>query len=536
MKIFLLFMVLVSLLFTACTKRSKDTKIELENGKEMILPYKETLRIHIVSEPPSLDWHKATDTTSSLITGNTHEGLVSYDITKEEMPLRPALAESWEPNQDSTQWIFKLRKDVKWTDGVAFKGQHVLDAWMRLLSPDTASEYAYFLFAIKNARAFNEGKETDFSKVGVSLKDDYTLVVNLARPMSFFPSLLTHSSTFPVRLDIVEKHGDQWTEAKNIVTLGAFTLKEWKHDELVLLERNENYYGKKPSVKYVLARMVEKYSTAVRLFDSGKLDSVHEVPSKDLRKLRKKPEFTPIQNLLIYYYGFNVDKPPYNNKILRRAISHAIDRDEIVKLLDGGQTALRSWIPKGLLGHDDSIGLRFDLEKSKALIKQAGFDDGSKLPPLVIGFNTNEDHQRIAENVQSQLSRNLGMKVELRNEEWKVYLNTLKSDPYPVFRLGWIADYPDPDNFMNLMTSYSENNRTGWGNQEFDKLIEAAASELDESKRIELYKKAQKLLVEDEVPAMPIYRGVRNHLIAKRIKDYPINPLGYYRFWEVKLK
>lgn len=522
---------------SACTPRSKDTQLKLKEGKTLSLPYKETLGVRIASEPPTLDWHKATDTTSSLITGNIMDGLVSYDITKKELPLIPALAESWKASNGSRTWTFKIREGVKWSDGKPFTTQHVFDGWKRLLEPATASEYAYFLFSIRGAGEYNSGKLKDFSGVGVKILDDRRIQVQLDRPMSYFPSLLTHQSTFPIRLDIVKKYGDSWTEPGNIVTLGAFILKVWKHDELLVLERNENYFEGAPNIRYILARMIEKVSTAVRLFDSSKLDALHEVPSKELTKMRTRPEFRKVGNLLLYYYGFNVKKPPFDNLSVRQAISHAIDRKEITELLGGGQTPLTSWIPKGLLGYDPKVGLGFDLKKAKSLLAQAGFGEtGKKMPTLTIGFNTNEDHQRIAENIQAQLQRNLGIKVELRNEEWKVYLDRLKSDAYMIFRLGWLADYPDPDNFMNLMASYSDNNHTGWSSKAYDKLIESAASEMNSKKRQILYDRAQKILVEDEVPVAPLYNGVAHHLISKRVQNYPINFLGYYRFKKTVLQ
>jgi len=530
-----LFAVLVLFVTSGCTRRGKDIDVELPNGERATLKYEETLRIMITSEPPSLDWHRAADTTSALVTANLMEGLTQYDLSDKELKLMPALAEKWESSDNARKWKFTLRKDVVWSDGVPFTVQHVVDGWRRLLSRQTASEYAYFLFGIKNAKLFNEGKKT-WEEVGVKVTGPNEITVELERSMSYFPYLLTHHSTFPIRLDVVEKGGDRWTEPGNMVTLGPFTLKVWQHDRLLVLERNDKYYGEKPQIKNIIAYMIQEQATAINLFDSGKLDSVHDLPSVELRRLRTRKEFRETSRLSIYYYGFNVTKPPLDNPLVRKAIAMAIDRQQLVQMLAGGQHPLTGWIPSGMFGYEADRGLTFDPEKARELLKQAGFGPGKKLPKIEIKFNTNEDHQRIAENIQAQLKQNLGIEVELKNEEWKVYLNTLRTDPPHIFRLGWQADYPDPDNFMSVLLSYSENNHTKWKNAKYDQLVTKAAGSLDREERLRLYSEAQKLLVEEEVPAVPLYSTVKHVLVNERVENYPLNVMEVFSFKGVRLK
>ena len=189
-----------------------------------------------------------------------------------------------------------------------------------------------------------------------------------------------------------------------------------------------------------------------------------------------------------------------------------------------------------MFGYEPEIGIEFDVKKANELLTRAGFKDRNKFPTIELSFNTNENHQRIAENVQSQLKKNLGINVELKNEEWKVYLNTLQVNPAHIYRMGWLADYPDPDNFLNLMTSYSANNHTNWGNKEYDQLIEKAASELDANKRKQYYSKAQKILAELDVPVAPIYSGVSQALVSKRVKNFPNNSMNRYPFKRVEIQ
>ncbi len=515
-------------LSSGCVKRSQ----KLEYGLEI----NETLRVNVSTEPPSLDWSKSTDTTSNTILVNIMDGLAGYDLDDPKMSVVPALAASWESSKDAKTWTIRLKQGVKWTDGVEFEAQHILDSWERLLNPKTAAEYSYFLYPVKNAREYNQGKLKDFSQVAVKAPDKYTLVVELTEAKSFFPYLLTHHSTYPIRKSVVEKFGDKWTQPGNIVTLGAYKLKTWDHDKALVLERNDEYYGEKAKTKNVLAYIIPEQSTAIGLIEAGKLDAQPELPSAELAKLKNKKEFKTIGTLVLQYYGFNVKKPPFDDVRVRRAFAMAVDRQEIVKILNGGQVPLTSWIPVGMSGHEGERGLRFDPAKAKALLKEAGYGEGAKpFPRVTIAFNTNENHKRIAENVQAQLKRNLAVDIELRNEEWKVYLNTLKTDAPQIFRMGWNGDYPDPDNFMNLMTSYSENNRTGWGNKAYDSLIEKGARELDLGKRLEAYSQAQKILVEEEVPALPLYSAKGQYLVSDRIKGYPINILAHYNFRRVEI-
>lgn len=523
-----LLVLLLSFLSLSCTKK--------EQKAEYGLALSETLRINILQEPPSLDWTKSSDTTSSLIENNIMEGLTEYNLEDPELGLMPGLATEWKSTPDGKTWTFVLRQGVKWTDGVEFNGTQIIDSWERLLNPSTASVYSYFLFGIKNAQAYNQGKIKDFSQVGVKVTAEGHLIVELEKSKSYFPYLLTHHSTFPIRKDLIKKYGDKWVEAENMVTLGAYKLKIWEHDKAIVLEANENYYGQKPKVKNILAYMINEMTTAINLFDSEKLDIQYTLPSRELRQLRQRKDYREGGILGTYYYGFNTRIPPFSDARVRRAFALGIDRKQITDLLAGGQIPLSGWIPAGMFGYETERGLKFDLEKANKLLDEAGFKDRSQFPRVKLAFNTSEDHQRVAENVQAQLKKNLGIEIELGNEEWKVYLSSLKSNTPSIYRLGWVADYPDPDNFMNLMASYSDNNYTGWKNKKYDQLIERAVGLSDKEVRRKVYSEAQKLLVEEEVPVWPIYSMVSQILIQPRVKGFKENALQRYIFKTVSLQ
>ncbi|MEZ4872011.1 MAG: peptide ABC transporter substrate-binding protein [Bdellovibrionales bacterium] len=460
---------------------------------------------------------------------------MAYDLTSENLDLVPALALSWESNENASEWTFKLRKDVKWSDGVAFTAQHAADGLFRLIDPKTAAKYAYFVYGIKNAKPFSTGELKDVSQVGINVIDDYTIKITLEKPMSFFPQLLTHVPTFPVRLDVIEKYGDTWTEAKNIVTLGPYKLKVWDHDKAIVLEQNKTYFGSPAKTPFILGYIINETTTARNMFDLGRLDAQMDLPANELGILRERKEFDEQPILGIFYFGFNTKKPPMDNLNVRKAISMAIDKNEIVKMLGGGQIPLNGWVPKGMMGYDENMGLKLNVEQANALLDQAGYKDRSKFPRITLSFNTNDNHKRLAENVQAQLKKNLGIQVDLKNEEWKVYLDSLRTDPPHIFRLGWLADIPDPDNFMNFLLSDSDNNHTNWGNQRFDKLVIEAASVTDQEKRLEMYEEAQRILVEKDIPVMPIYTMVENMMVHQRVKNFPTNAISQLKFKNLEI-
>ena len=522
------FTLCLSFFFVSCFKKKKSDW--------SLFPVENTLRFNISAEPPTLDWNKATDTTSSLIVDNIMEGLLDYDFSEGQVGLKPALAVKWISSQKGKKWTFTMRKGVKWNDGKIFTAQQVLDGWERLLNPQTASLYAYFLYPVKNARPYNEGKIKDFSKVGVSVNNKGQLIVELEKSKSYFPYFVSHTSTYPIRKDIIEKHGDQWTDPKNIVTLGAYNLTQWIHDKKIAFTKNLNYYNPFAEITNILIQIIPENRTALNLFETGRLDAIGGLPSRELPTLSKKKEYRSHPILATYYYGINVKQKPFDDLRVRKAFSMAINRKQITDLLKGGQTPLTGWVPKKLLAWDPSIGLRFQPEKAKQLLDSAGYQDRSTFPKVTISYNTNEDHKRIAEKVQAQLKKYLNIQVELSNEEWKTYLQSLKTGQQQIYRMGWVADYPDPDNFMTLMTSYSENNHTGWGDPLYDSLVEKAGSLENKKAREKLYKQAQQILTESAVAVIPIYSSRSHWLISDRMATFPLNVMGKVSFKYARFK
>lgn len=495
----------------------------------------ETLRYPTWTEPPTLDWNKASDTASSIVIKNIMKGLVEYDHSKNQIGLRGALAQSWKSYDNNKKWVFKLNPAVKWNDGTPLTAQHFIHSWQRLLDPKVGASYAYFLFPVKNAKAYNQGLIKDFSKVGVKVGPSGELIIHLNKGLSYLPYLFTHTCTFPIRKDVIKKHGSLWTEPQNIVTLGSYNLNRWDHDKALILLRNKNFYGKKPSIKKVILYIISEESTMLNLYLSGRLDVATKIPSRDLKVLKLRKDYKQNNLLSIYYYGFNTKKESVKDPRMRKAIAHAIDRKEIIKILNTNQIPLKSWIQPGLFAHNPDIGLDFDPQKGRDLLKQMGYGAQKPLPKIELSYNTDTDHKIIAENLQAQLKKNLNLNIELGNQEWKTYLQRLKTRDLEMYRLGWFGDYPDPTNFMNLLTSTSENNYTNWKSKEFDQLVEEAMSTSNGPKRKSLYDKAQRILLEQGTAVIPLFAYTSHLLVSPRLRDFPINIMGDIHFEAIKL-
>ena len=489
-------------------------------GPRIDLPAPGELRLNLGTEPPTLDWTLATDSVSITVIEQLMRGLTR--LGPELRPV-PALAERWDVSPDGRTYTFHLRHDVTWTDGEPLHAEQFVYAWRRLLAPETAAEYAYFLFPLEGARELNSGELSDPKALGVRALDAHTLEVRLREPLVYFPSLVNFMVTFPARRDVIEAHGAAWTEPEHIQTLGPFALEEWRHEYRITLRANPHFYAGRPPLERIVGYMIQAESTALVLFEQGILDYV-ELPVLEIPRYVGHPGHRRVPMLRGYYFGFNTAEPPFDDARVRRAFSMAIDRDQFPALLMGGEQPASYWIPPGMPHHNPSIGLRFDVVGARRLLREAGVDPAA-LRPIRVVYNTAESHKLVAEKLQQQWRDHLGVEVELENREWKVFLKELAVSPPPVYRLGWGADFPDPDNFMNLFTRESANNHTGWGSPRYDELIARARGERDPAARQQLYDEAQRILCELEAPIAPLFVSSRNAVVNPRVRGLELNTM-----------
>jgi len=470
------------------------------------------IRLSLPSEPPTLDWNIATDGVSYQILNQLMEGLTQYD---NDLKVIPAIAQSWDISTDGKVYTFHINPAYHWSDGKNVTAQDFYDSWIRLLKPETASEYAYFLFDVVGAKDFNAGKGNENS-LGLKVVDNLTFEVTLDKSLVYFPALTTFMVTFPIRKDIIEQWGSHWTEPEHLISCGAFILDEWWHEYRLRLKPNPHYGGNpKPTLNEVLFYIVSDPATSLFLYEANHLD-VSPIPALALERFRNKDDFISIPKLRGYYLGFNTKKKPLDDIQVRQALASSLDKSLLPQILRGGETPVDSWVPPGMFGYNPNIGLKLQ-QKHGSVANE----------PITLAFNSDAANKKIAEWAQAQWKKNLGVDVQLSTMEWKSYLAELNNNPPPIFRLGWGADYPDPDNFLNLFTSYSGNNHTGWHDDEYDRLIKEGSSESDSVKRQQIYDRAQTILLEEQAVIIPLFVPRQNILVRSSFRPYPLLPLDF---------
>jgi oligopeptide transport system substrate-binding protein len=452
-------------------------------------------------------------------------GLAEFDQSLEP---KPVVAKGWRVLEGGKTIVFDLRTDVLWSDGKPVTAYDFEYSWKRLLDPKTASEYAYILFDLVHAEEFNHGKIQDSATIGVKALGNSILEVRLKQPASYFLALCTFEVTFPQRKDVIERYRDRWTDPEHIVTNGPFLLDSWKHESKIVLKANPRFFLGKPAVDRAELFMVNEKTTALVMYERGELDFAdnHSLPIFEKERFVGQPGTRRIPQLRGYYYGFVVSRKPFDDVRVRRAFSMAVDRSIFPKILHGGEIPATCWIPPGMLAHNPNLGLHYNPGAAHRLLAEAGYPGGKNFPSVVLGYNTEEDNRIVAEAVQGMWQKNLGVVVKLENQEWKVYLSKLKSDPPHIFRLGWGADYPDPDNFMKLFTSSSGNNNTGWRNPRYDKILDEAAAEQDPRRRQRLYDQAQKILCDSEAPIIPLFFTAETTLLKPHLEGLDVTSMA----------
>ena len=482
-----------------------------------------TFTMRIEDEPETLDWNRAHTPIETYILLNIMEGLVAFDS---QMKVQPALAKSWTISPDGKTYTFKLRDGVKWTDGVPLKAKDFVYSWKRLLSPITAAAYAYFLFDVAGAEDFNKGKLKDFSAVGVKALDDQTLQVKLARRVAHWIQLPTFWVTFPVREDVVQKHGPDWEKPGRVVTLGPYSMISHDIDSKIVLKANPNYYGQKGNIEQITALIVKDASTALTLYESGKIDFLNTISTLDLKRFEKSPDLKVFPYLKTAYIGFLTNKYPITNPKIRRAISMAIDKNKFGDILHGHQTAATSFVPPPLMASSKSLGLPFDPTRAKAELKSAGLDTAASLKLEIL--LPNWDKPIVASQfIQNELKKNLGIDVSLQPYDNKTYRSQLDMRTFPLYLTSWSADYPDADNFLSLFLSGAGNNRTNWKNAKYDQLVLNARNLTDPKARAKIYLEAQKILLEQDAAILPLYYEPNLALVKPRVHGLELNPLNY---------
>lgn len=505
----------------------------------------QTIRYNLGAEPETIDPQLNSAVDGATVIVNCFDGLTRLDAN--DKPVA-AIAEKWDISADGLTYKFYLRKDAKWTDGQPVKAQDFIYAWQRALDPATASKYAYQLYYIKNGQAINEGK-MPVDQLGVKALDDYTLEVTLEAPTPYFLSLTAFPTLMPVRKDVVEKDPQGWaTKPETYISNGPFKLVEWRQKDAIVLEKNPNWYNAdKVKFSRIEMKMLEEATSALAAFRTGQLDFIEAPPQAEIPNMVKTGEAQILSNLGTYFYIFNLS--PNAEKIdpaaakaikdvrVRKAIALAIDRKALVEnVTKGGQIPATSFVPNGIPDADgtdfkkkDYFPAEGNVEEAKRLLAEAGYPDGKGFPKLTLIYNTGQGHQAIAMAIQDMLKKNLGINIELANQEWKVFQKTRNDKNYIFARHGWLADYVDPMTFLDMWVTNGGQNNIGYSNPEYDKRIEAAKKEFDQAKRMQLMHEAEDILMED-MPLIPLYYYTNVVCIKDYVKDVHKSALGFVYF------
>lgn len=500
-----------------------------------------SLNINIKTEPFSLHPGLANDSVSGGVIRQTFEGLTRVNSKGEP---EEGMASKIETSKDGKTYTFTIRDGAKWSNGDPVTAQDFEYAWKWALDPNNESQYAYQLYYIKGAEAANTGKGK-IDDVGVKAVNDKTLKVELNNPTPYFTQLTSFYTYMPVNKKIAEKHKNWNTNAgENYVSNGPFKMTAWKHSGSITLEKNDQYWDKDAvKLKKINMVMINNNNTELKKFQAGELDwagmPLGQLPTESLPTLKKDGSLHVEPIAGVYWYKFNTEEKPLNNVNIRKALAYAIDRSSIVKnVTQGEQIPAMAAVPPSMKGFKDNTKGYFkdnDVKSAKEFLnkglKELGVKNASDLPAIKLSYNTDDAHAKIAQAVQEMWKKNLGIKVELDNSEWNVYIDKLHSQNYQIARMGWLGDFNDPINFLELFRDKEGgNNDTGWEDPEFKKLLNQSQLETDPDKRIEELKKAEKIFI-DAMPVAPVYFYTDPWVQDKNLKNVILTGTGevYFR-------
>ncbi len=487
-------------------------------------PAPHALRLDRFPPPAGLDpTTKALDAFSHCVIKELFSGLVELSP---EMGVIPDVAQSWELLEGGRRYVFHLRHDVRWSDGAPVTAGDFEYAWERVLDPAAGQGWAKLLYDVKGARTFHQGNASDPDSVGVRALDEFTLEVELEEPAGYFLYLLSGLS-FPVPRHTIEAHGEAWTAVGNIVTNGPFRLEAWQPGESISLVRNPAYHRRfTGNVERVELCTLPEWSARLALYETNRLDvlSLYRLPPAQRERVRQRygGEYVSIPELTTFYIGFDVSRPPFDDPRVRRAFVLAADRARLADVALGGYgfPATGGFVPPGIPGHSVGIGLPYDPEQARQLLAQAGYPGGQGFPE--VDALAPEIGVVWVAYLQAEWRASLGVDIPWETMEWSLFLDKLERETPHLLASGFGADYLDPDSFLRTGNVLRP---TQWRNEAYDSLVEKARHLTIQGERMELYRQAERILVE-EAPLMPLAYRRLGLLVKPWVRKYPTSPMG----------
>lgn len=528
----------LTLVLAACDFGGDSSSSTGEDGEAL-----KELNVSINEDPPAFHPALATDTTSGVILASVFEGLTRLD--SDGNPVE-GMAENIDVSADGKTYTYTLR-DAKWSNGDPVTADDFEYAWKWALNPENAADYAYQLYYIQGAEEYNlgEGSEED---VKVTAVDDKTLEVELTNPTPFFDELTAFYTYYPVNSKVSEENPDAYKNPNddNYIGNGPFTLDEFASSDHITLNKNDEYWDKdNVDVDKVNVRMIESEATALKEFDAGNLDYLgapfNSVDLNSLDRFKEADELHVSDMAGTYMITFNTEDDVLQNKHIREALTIAIDRQGLIDNVTKGEQAPASGlVPLTMEGFEEQRDYfeSNDEEAAKEALQKGldelGLNSASDVK-IKLSYNTSEAHAAIMQYVQQNWVDKLGVDVTLDNSEWQVYLEELKSLNYQAGRYGWVGDFNDPYNFLELYKRKGGNNTTDWENEEYKDLLDKATVETDEATRTELLQDAEEVFMND-YPIAPLYFYTNIAVKSDRVENMEPDPLSNLQLKYVKIK
>jgi len=522
------------LLVTACSRRETPVDAGVRTG---------TLHVGNGAEPGTLDPHLVDAYSDMRVITALLEGLCAAD--ERTAQAVPAAAERWENSPDGLTWTFHLRAGLHWSNGEALTADDFVQSWRRALSPKLASSYAYFLFPIKNAEAFNAGRLADPGALGLTAPDDRTIIITLERPTPYLPLLIANVAWYPInprvltRLGGLDDRNTPWLKPANFVGNGPFVLTEWTSNLRIVVTKNPRYWAAAAvRLNGIVFYPIENPDVEERNFRAGQLHTTFTLPLSKIARYRAGEasllRVDPfIQSIFI---RFNVTRPPFDNPKLRRALSLAIDRETIARtFLHGSRPPAAQLVPPGMAGYESSAHVPHDLTTARRLLAEAGYPEGRGLPPFELQVRNEEVQPLIIEAVQAMWKRDLGVHASIAQLELKTAIQNQRQLDYAVGANGWVADFADPVAFLDLFVTSGGSNWTGWGDPTYDGLVAQAAQTADPRARFECFQQAEAILLE-QAPIAPLVFGARTYLLHPAVKGLEPSIIGINQYKKVYLQ
>lgn len=502
------------------------------------------IAVQVGPNPETLDPALNSTSDGANVIIHAFESLLTFD---EKNEIVPGQADSYEVSDDGLIYTFHLRDNLKWSDGSPLTANDFVYSWKRLADPNTGAPYSYDMLSM--VKGYEEAMAGDIDALGVSASDDKTLVVELSAPCVYFDKIITHASMVPVKQEVVEASGDQWAlQPETYVSNGPLKMIEWVPGSHITFAKNENYWNADKvtlnSLKFVL---MEEANSSYSAYQAGEVHMIKDVPTEEIASLQGREDFHLDPRIATSFVQFNTKKEPFDNPDVRMALSLAIDRDYVANtLMLGNYTPSTNFVGPGI--SDVEPGSSFeevtrknnggdffnieehesDLAKAKELLAKAGYPDGAGFP--VIEYMTNDAgyNKPIAEYLQNAW-KELGINMEIKIVEWSTFSATRRNGDFQIARGGWVYDYDDPSNMLNILESNNGNNDGKYSNPELDRLLSEARTTADRAEHYQKLHEAENIILKEQ-PVAPLVYSNDYYLQSTSLKGTWHSPYGYWFF------